>query len=183
MSWRTFIYMYQQCYVSLNSPLVFLLTIQRHFLHCNFFVYASVVSYMVFVLVFTTDRSKAVVLLLFSFQVAWPCGYSLRGFRHPHPPPPPPSLFFIISVLCLIVVFSGFYLALWSPYITKTCLYNFDKPHFFIVKLWFTGVYIIFVISAQKHRLWYSLVHTTYVFKQKCEKCQSFYLKNFSFWW
>ena len=30
--------------------------------------------------------------------------------------------------------------------ITKTCLYNFDplKPHFYIVKLGFTGVYIIF---------------------------------------
>ena len=43
--------------------------------------------------------------------------------------------------------------------ITKTCLYNFDplKPHFYIVKLGFTGVYIIVLISAQKHRLWYSL--------------------------
>ena len=43
-------------------------------------------------------------------------------------------------------------------YITKTCLYNFDplKPHFYMykVKLGFTGVYIIFLISAQKHRLW-----------------------------
>ena len=42
--------------------------------------------------------------------------------------------------------------------ITKTCLYNFDppplKPQFYIVKLGFTGVYIIFLISAQKHRLW-----------------------------
>ena len=40
--------------------------------------------------------------------------------------------------------------------ITKTCLYNFDplNPHFYIVKLGFTGVYIIFLISAQKHRLW-----------------------------
>ena len=40
--------------------------------------------------------------------------------------------------------------------ITNTCLYNFDplKPHFYIVKLGFTGVYIIFLISAQKHRLW-----------------------------
>ena len=27
----------------------------------------------------------------------------------------------------------------------------------YIVKLGFTGVYIIFLISAQKHRLWYSL--------------------------
>ena len=40
--------------------------------------------------------------------------------------------------------------------ITKTCLYNVDplKPHFSIAKLGFTGVYIIFLISAQKHRLW-----------------------------
>ena len=39
------------------------------------------------------------------------------------------------------------------PYITETCLHNFDpiKPHFYIVKLGFTGVYIIFLISAQKH--------------------------------
>ena len=40
--------------------------------------------------------------------------------------------------------------------ITKTCLYNFDslKPLFYIVKLGFTGVYIFFLISAQKLRLW-----------------------------
>ena len=43
--------------------------------------------------------------------------------------------------------------------ITETCLYNFDtlKPHFYLVKLGFRGVYIIFLISAQKHRLWHSL--------------------------
>ena len=37
-------------------------------------------------------------------------------------------------------------------YITKTCLYGFDplKPHFHIVKLGFTGIYIIFLISAKK---------------------------------
>ena len=40
--------------------------------------------------------------------------------------------------------------------ITKTRLYNVYplKPNFYIVKLGFTGVYIIFLISAQKHRLW-----------------------------
>ena len=40
--------------------------------------------------------------------------------------------------------------------ITKTCLYNSDplKPHIYIVKLGFTGVYSIFLISAQNHRLW-----------------------------
>ena len=43
--------------------------------------------------------------------------------------------------------------------ITKTCLYNFDplKPHFYIVKLGFTGVYIIFLISAQNIDSGYSL--------------------------
>ena len=43
--------------------------------------------------------------------------------------------------------------------ITKTRLYSFDplKPYFYTAKLGFTGVYIIFLISAQKHRLWYSL--------------------------
>ena len=40
--------------------------------------------------------------------------------------------------------------------ITKTRLYNFYplQPHFYIVKLGFTGIYIIFHISAQKHRFW-----------------------------
>ena len=35
--------------------------------------------------------------------------------------------------------------------IMKTCLYNFEplKPHFYIVKLGFAGVYVIFLISAQ----------------------------------
>ena len=43
--------------------------------------------------------------------------------------------------------------------ITKTCLYNFDplKPHFYIVKLGFTGIYINFSISAQKIDCGYSL--------------------------
>ena len=37
-------------------------------------------------------------------------------------------------------------------HIMKTCLYNFDplQPQFYIVKLGFTGVYIIFLISVQK---------------------------------
>ena len=40
--------------------------------------------------------------------------------------------------------------------ISKTYLYNFDplKSHLYIVKLGFTGVYILFLISAQKHKLW-----------------------------
>ena len=44
-------------------------------------------------------------------------------------------------------------------YITKTCLYNFDplKSHFYIVKLGFTGVHIIFLIPAQNIDCGYSL--------------------------
>ena len=47
--------------------------------------------------------------------------------------------------------------------ITKTCLYNSDplKPHLYIVKLGFTWVYIIFLISAQKHRLWVFVITTS----------------------
>ena len=43
--------------------------------------------------------------------------------------------------------------------ITKTRLYSFDplKSHFYTVKLGFTGVYIIFLISAQIHDFGYSL--------------------------
>ena len=43
--------------------------------------------------------------------------------------------------------------------ITKTCLYNFDplKPQFYIVKLGFTRVYIIFLIFAQIIDCGYSL--------------------------
>ena len=39
--------------------------------------------------------------------------------------------------------------------ITKTRLYSFDpfKPHFYTVKLGITGVYIIFLFSAQKTQI------------------------------
>ena len=47
----------------------------------------------------------------------------------------------------------------FPKYITKTCLYYFDplKRHFYIVKLGFAGVYIIFVISAKNINCGYSL--------------------------
>ena len=50
------------------------------------------------------------------------------------------------------------YIVLFFP-ITKTYLYNCDplKPHFYIVKLGFTGIYIIFLISAQNIDGGYSL--------------------------
>ena len=72
--------------------------------------------------------------------------------------------------------------------ITKTYLYNFDprKPHFYIVKLGFTGVYIIFLISAQKHILWVLVrtaqrVPNNLCFEQEYEKYQRFLSENFQF--
>ena len=67
----------------------------------------------------------------------------------------------------------------------KTFLYNFDplKPHFYIVKLGFTGVYIIFLISAQKHRLWV-LVRTAlpiYVFNRNMKNFRVFLSEKFQF--
>ena len=43
--------------------------------------------------------------------------------------------------------------------ITKTCLYNFDplKPHFYIVKLGFIGVYIFFLFLLKNIDCGYSL--------------------------
>ena len=71
--------------------------------------------------------------------------------------------------------------------ITKTCLYNFDplKPHFYIVKLGFTGVYFIFLISAQNIDCGYSLEppsrggsneYHNLCFEQKYEKYQRFFI-------
>ena len=70
--------------------------------------------------------------------------------------------------------------------ITKTCLYNFEplKPHFYIVKLGFTVVFIIFLIFAQKHRLWVLVLTSTHnlCFEQKDEKYRYFfYLKKIQF--
>ena len=51
--------------------------------------------------------------------------------------------------LCLVILASSCLL------ITETCPYNFDplKPHFYIVKLGFTG-YILFFLFLLKNRLW-----------------------------
>ena len=67
------------------------------------------------------------------------------------------------------------------PGIMKTCLYNFDllKPHFYKVKLGFTGVYINLLISAQKHRLWV-IVRTASAFLNRL--CGSNEYPQYMFW-
>ena len=76
--------------------------------------------------------------------------------------------------------------------ITKTYLYHFDplKPHFYIVKLGFTGVHIIFLISALKHRFGYSLKpprrggsneYPQSMFWAEIWKISAFFSENFHF--
>ena len=77
--------------------------------------------------------------------------------------------------------------------ITKTCLYNFDpfKPHFYIVKLGFTGVYIIFQSFDRKHKLRvlvrtasprrFLRVPTIYVLSRNMKNMRFFLSKNFQF--
>ena len=47
----------------------------------------------------------------------------------------------------------------FNPYIMKTCLYNFDplKPHFYIVKLGFTGYTLFFLFLLKNVDCGYSL--------------------------
>ena len=73
--------------------------------------------------------------------------------------------------------------------ITKTYLYNFDplKPHFYIVKLGFTGVHY-FAYFCKNHRLWVlaeAVLTSTHnlCFEKNNEKYQNLYLKTSRFWW
>ena len=70
----------------------------------------------------------------------------------------------------------------------KTYLYNFDplKPHFYIVKLGFTGVYTISLISAKKHRLWIlveAVLTSTHnqCFRAEIRNISKFLSENFQF--
>ena len=77
--------------------------------------------------------------------------------------------------------------------ITKTCLYNSDplKPHFYIVKLGFRGVSIIFLILLEKHRFWVLIrtasprrflqVPTIYVLSRNMKNIRIFCLIIFPF--
>ena len=78
-----------------------------------------------------------------------------------------------------------------STAITKTRLYNFDplKPHFNIVKLGFTGVYIIFLISVQNIDCGYSLEpprwggsneYPQFIFWAEIWKISGFFMWKFS---
>ena len=79
--------------------------------------------------------------------------------------------------------------------ITKTRLYNFDplEPHFYIVKLGFTGVYIIFLISAQNIDCGYSLepprrggsneYPQSMFWAEIWKNIRFFSLKIYIFWW
>ena len=84
-------------------------------------------------------------------------------------------IYFVIHCLMLTTLFS--YTDTYC--ITKTCLYNFDplEPHFYIVKLGFAGVQVIFLISDQNMDCGYSLEppRPQFSFEQKYEKYHSFF--------
>ena len=99
-------------------------------------------------------------------------------------------LWVLISEVLLMSTCNIFFVEKYEKYyyfsteksIMKSSLYNFDpKPHFYIVKLGLIGVYITFLISAQKNRL-LVLIRTTssrqflsthnLCFEQKYEKYQ-----------
>ena len=66
------------------------------------------------------------------------------------------AILFIILYIVYIFLLVQYFCFL---YIMKTCLYNFDplKPNFYIVKLGFTGVYIIFLFLLKNIDCGYSL--------------------------
>ena len=118
----------------------------------------------------------------------------------PASPPPPPThthiVFFpLIVPRQFICCSSSLFVRLWLNVasvlylfvIKTTYLYNCDpiKPHFYIVKLEFTGVQITFLMSAQNIDCGYSLEPSTrnLCFEQIYEKCQNFNQKTFIFWW
>ena len=72
-----------------------------------------------------------------------------------------------------------------SPIIMKTCLYNFDpfKPHFYVVKLGFTGVTLVFLFLLKNKDCSNSLEpplqggsneYPQSLFWAECEKYQMF---------
>ena len=69
-----------------------------------------------------------------------------------------------------------------KAHITKTYLYNFHpfKSHFYKVKLGFSGVHTIILISAQNHRLWV-LVRTAFTVLSRNMKNISYLSENFQF--
>ena len=83
----------------------------------------------------------------------------------------------------------------FRTYITKTYLYDFDplKPHFYIVKLGFTGVYYFFLFLLKNIDCGFSLepprrggsneYPQSMFWVEIWKMSEFFYLKTFSFWW
>ena len=75
--------------------------------------------------------------------------FVLVPIQQPKLPLLPASVDLILRLFVVLMTFRGN--GAFQLVITKTCLYNTDplKPHFYIVQLRFTGIYIIFLIFAQ----------------------------------
>ena len=142
----------------------FLLTISNRFLCCSLYLFVRRWFHrrLLFCHVFTSSPSRQTTFVQRRINVD---ATSQRCV--------PAGLFFVgvSGRLCFI------------DCITKTCLYNVDphKSHFYIVKLGFTGVCIIFLISAQKHRFRVLLRTHSLCFEQQYKKISAFYIWKFSF--
>ena len=118
-------------------------------------------------------------------------GYFFLSFFRVDPLPKGSKVFYEVITLEMCIRSPKMHLFYFRDqyFITKTCLYTFDplKPHFNIVKLEFTGIYVIALIFAQKnpidcgyslepHRRGCSNEYNNLCFEQKYEKISAFFI-------
>ena len=113
--------------------------------NCRKCIWCPIFFFFVFFFFLFLVVVVVVVFFLFFFFV-------FCCFPPPPPPPTPQKNRFYFD-------FETYVVCMKCCFITKTCLYNVDpfKPHLYIVKLGFIGVYIIFLIFAQNIDCGYSL--------------------------
>ena len=147
--------------------LIFLLTISRRATYFCLCMYVLVIFYLIILDSRLVNYRKETVLSAFCL-LCFDCGAVALSVS-----------FFYFGVLERKML--GYCINFW--FITKIYLYNFDplKPHFYIVKLGFTGVYIIFLILLKNIHCWYSLEPPRLCFEQKNEKILECLSESFQF--
>ena len=89
----------------------------------------------------------------------------------------PKTVFLMTRLICNVVPRCSLSVSS-NIMITCPCDSHPLTPHFYIVKLGFTGVYIFFLIFAPKHRLWVRVrVPTIYVWSKNKNNIKIFHLK------
>ena len=112
------------------SSMCLILSVHLSVIHCPYFHFRVITR--IIINVFSPSFVYALIL--------WRSGVVLLLGKFHH---------FLTELSSRHTIVAGYYrFTFLILFILKTCLYNFDplKPHFCIVKLGFTGVYIIFLI-------------------------------------